>query len=354
MLVNFISALLIYTCIFAHWGKDELPLRNAQLGYEYHELLIEEGFQNGDIIYAIDGEEMTDIVKTQHKLLLDNPKIVTVMRPTTVSDTLFSSEENGPVLMSVSQHDTLMPVDIAMSYDLLTKIDPRDTNLLFTVRAPFVVKDFAPGSHAKKGGMQVGDSVVSINGISAPSYPEISKILADNKGMTLTIGFYRNGSFDTACVEVDDAGKIGVYLTDFRQLFECVHTDYNFFQALPVGISYGWNQMVTYARSLRILFTKDGYKGLGGFGTLGGLFPSTWDWYAFWSITALLALILAFMNIIPIPGLDGGHILFTLWEMVTRRKPSEKFLEVAQTAGMVLLLLLLIVANGNDILRIFK
>lgn len=150
---------------------------------------------------------------------------------------------------------------------------------------------------------------------------------------------------------MDSKGKIGVYLMDYRDLFECTHTDYTFWQAIPVGISYGWNQMVTYARSLRILFTKDGYKGLGGFGTLGGLFPERWSWFSFWNITAFLALILAFMNVIPIPGLDGGHIVFTLWEIITRRKPSDKFLDVAQSVGMALLLLLLVVANGNDILR---
>lgn len=341
VLVNFLSALLIYTCIFAHWGKNDLPLQNAKLGYDYHELLLADGFQNGDIICAIDGEEMTDIIKAQHKLLLDKPKVVTVKRQMTVTD-------------SVSSRDTVMMVDIALSGDLMTRIDPRDSNMLFTVRAPFVVKDFAPGSHAKKGGMQIGDSVVAVNGVAAASYAEISEQLLACKGQSVTFCFYRSGELDSALVEIDDNGKIGVYLENYLDLFECVHTDYNFFQALPVGISYGWNQLVTYARSLRILFTKDGYKGLGGFGTLGGLFPSTWDWYAFWSITAFLALILAFMNVIPIPGLDGGHILFTLWEIITRRKPSEKFLEVAQTVGMLLLLLLLVIANGNDILRIFK
>jgi regulator of sigma E protease len=350
VLVNFLSALLIYTCIFAHWGKNDLPLRNAKLGYDYHELLKEQGLQDGDIIYSIDGEEMTDIMKTQHKLLLDNPKIVSVMRHATIADTAVN--ENGDT--TVVMHDTTMMVDIAMSYDLLTKIDPRDTNLMFTVRQPFVVKDFAAGSRAKKGGMLQRDSVVSIDGEQMTCFTEISKKLAEKSGETVTIGLYRNGELTSVDVDVDNNGKIGVYLTDFRDLFECTHTEYNFFEAIPVGISYGWNQLTTYARSLRILFTSDGYKGLGGFGTLGSLFPSTWEWYSFWNITAFLAVILAFMNVIPIPGLDGGHILFTLWEMITRRKPSEKFLEVSQTVGMVLLLALLIIANGNDILKLFK
>ncbi len=335
VLVNFLSALLIYTCIFAHWGKDELPLRNAKLGYDYHELLLEEGLQNGDMIYAIDGEEMTDLVKTQHKLLLDNPKIVTVMRASDSSD-------------------NMEMVDIAMSFDLLTRLDPRDTSRLMAVRSPFVVKDFGPGSLAHKCGMEIGDSVVTINGESMPCYTEISKTLAAHGGDTLSIGVVRKGEYKELNVAVDEAGKIGVYLTEPLKLFETIHTDYNFFQAIPVGIAFGWNQLTTYVSSLRILFTKDGYKGLGGFGTLGGLFPKSWDWYSFWWITAFLAVILAFMNIIPIPGLDGGHILFTLWEIVTRRKPSEKFLEVAQSIGMIFLLALLILANGNDIIRIFK
>ena len=355
VLVNFLSALLIYTCIFAHWGKDDLPLRNATLGYDYHEILLAEGFQNGDIIYSIDGEEMTDIVKTQHKLLLDNPKIVTVLRRQTIADTVYfdTTVAGNPESIKVTGHDTSVLVDIAMSYDLLTQLNPRDTNLLFSVRTPFVVKDFTPGSRAKRAGMLAGDSIVSINGELMPSFSEISLALREHSNDTIMIGFYLGGVYDSLPVAVDN-GKIGAYLKDPKLIFECIHNEYSFFEAIPVGISYGWNQLATYARSLRILFTKDGYKGLGGFGTLGGLFPDKWDWYSFWMITALLAVILAFMNVIPIPGLDGGHILFTLWEMITRRKPSEKFLEVAQTIGMALLLLLLIVANGNDILRLFR
>ena len=355
VLVNFLSALLIYTCIFAHWGKDELPMRNATLGYQYHELLLAEGFQNGDIVYAIDGEEMTDIVKTQHKLLLDAPKVVTVQRKVQLTDTMVSGTDDGePVIMNVTTRDTSILVDIAMQHDLLQTIDPRDSSLLFAVRSPFVVKGFPAGSHAKRAGMMAGDSVVSINGNSAYCYYDISLILAENKDTSVLVGFYRNGELMSATIDVDANGKIGVLLKTPNEIFETVHYDYGFFEAIPVGIAYGWDQLTSYAKSLRILFTKDGYKGLGGFGTLGSLFPETWDWYSFWWITAFLAVILAFMNVIPIPGLDGGHILFTLWEMITRRKPSEKFLEIAQTIGMVLLLALLIFANGNDIVKLFK
>lgn len=356
VLVNFLSALLIYTCIFAHWGKDELPLQNASLGYDYHELLLDQGFQNGDVIYAIDGTEMTDIVKTQHILLLDNPKIVTVKRNVRLFNYVTDGDEEAgePVNMAVNVVDTQMLVDITLKYNLLEKLDPRDTNMLFDIRSPFVVKDFAPGSRAKRAGLQIGDSVVAVAGKMMSSYSDISPELANHKNEDIMVSFYRNGTLDSLVVSVDKAGKIGVYLMDPLKVFNSIHQEYNFLQAIPVGISYGCNQLATYARSMKILFTPDGYKGLGGFGTLGGLFPSHWDWYSFWSITAFLALILAFMNIIPIPGLDGGHILFTLWEMITRRKPSEKFLEVSQAVGMMLLLALLVLANGNDILKLFE
>ena len=355
VLVNFISALLIYTCIFAHWGKDDLPMRNAAMGYDYHELLLEEGFQNGDIIYAIDGVEMTDIAKTQHTLLLDNPKIVTVLRPVTLVDTIVDGGgEDTPVTFAVIRHDTSMLVDLAMHNNLLNVIDPRDTNLLFTVRSPFVVKEFAAGSTAKKAGLEVGDSVVGINDTAMACYTEISQFLGSHRDQTVEMEICRAGTLMTLPVEIDGNGKIGVYLMEPTKLFETIHTEYNFFEAIPVGISYGWETLVTYAKSLKILFTKDGAKGLGGFGTLGSLFPSKWSWYSFWWITAFLAVILAFMNIIPIPGLDGGHILFTLWEIITRHKPSEKFLEVSQTIGMILLLALLVIANGNDLLRLFR
>ena len=129
------------------------------------------------------------------------------------------------------------------------------------------------------------------------------------------------------------------------------HIDYTLLEAIPAGVSHGWETLMTYISGLKMLFAPGGMQNLGGFGAMADLFPDHWEWHAFWNLTALLALILAFMNIIPIPGLDGGHILFTLWEIITRKKPSDKFLSYAQTAGMVLLLALMVLANGNDLWR---
>jgi len=355
VLVNFLSALLIYTGIFAHWGKDDLPMRNAQLGYDYHQILLDDGFRNGDIIYAIDGVEMTDIAKTQDSLLLTNPKVITVLRSETLVDTLLAVQTGDTTaLPTLQERDTSYLLDLPMGGSIVERMNNEKPAALMSIRVPFVVKDFIAGSNAREAGMQIGDSIVSVNGKKAICYSEITPLLKKYGGDSVTLGFYRGGVLDSATVKVTDDGKIGVQLMDVNSLFETVHTEYTLFQAIPAGISYGFEQLFTYARSLKILFTKGGTKQLGGFGTLGSLFPNEWNWYQFWWITALLAVILAFMNFIPIPGLDGGHILFTLWEMITRRKPSEKFLEVANTIGTFLLIALIVLANFNDIWRVFK
>ena len=330
VLVNFVSALLIYSCIFSHWGKDELPLRNATLGYEYNQVLLDEGFVNGDIIYALDGKEMTDFSQVGMSLIVDNPKSATVLR----GDSL---------------------VELPLSGTLLEKVNRKQVKRLMTPRMPFVVKDFIAGSTAERAGMLPGDSVVSLAGRHMASCNEIIPTLAEHPDEDIVVGFYRNGTLDSLTVHVNSSGKLGVQLvSDIAALFNVTHTSYNFLEALPAGISYGWQTLVDYVSSLKVLFAPGGMQALGGFGTMSSIFPNQWDWHSFWNITAFLALILAFMNIIPIPGLDGGHLVFVLWEMITGRKPSDKFLNVAQNIGMLLLLALMVLANGNDIWRWFS
>ena len=330
VLVNFLSALLIYTCIFAHWGKDELPLRNATLGYEYHQILLDEGVQNGDIIYAVNGEEMYDYAVLQKRLLLEKTPELTIKR----GDSLFTMQLSNSFIDRVLQE--------------------RPDALITNICSPFVVKDFVPGSMASRAGIEIGDSVVSINGEEMVTFSIISAALSEHAGDSITIGLFRNGDFKEVAMKVPSSGKIGVQLKTPLEVFPVEHKSYNIIQAIPAGISHGWETLTTYVSSLKLLFTKNGAQSLGGFISIGSIFPEVWSWQAFWNITALLALILAFMNIIPIPGLDGGHILFTLWEIVTRRKPSDKFLNIAQNVGMALLLALLVLANGNDIWRLIQ
>lgn len=326
VLVNFISALLIYGMVFAHWGSTELPMANATYGYAYHEVLQEDGFRDGDIIRYIDGREYTSSSDALMTLLLDKPQMVTVQR----GDSL---------------------VELHPSGELAEKASKRQVKNMMIPRMPFVVKDFVDGSAAKRAGMQVGDSVVSVGGEPTMFYNDVTAAIKAHAGDTATIEFYRGGEQMSCLVEIPSKGRIGVYTEGADAFFELLHKDYTFLQAIPAGISFGWETLVDYVSSLRMLFAPGGAQSLGGFGTMASIFPDHWDWHAFWNITALLALILAFMNIIPIPGLDGGHILFTLWEIVSGRKPSEKFLTVAQNIGMWLLLALMVLANGNDIMR---
>ena len=330
VLVNFLSALIIFTGIFAHWGSDELPLRNAKLGYEYHQILLDEGFQNGDIIYALDGKEMYDLQEASQALLIDSPKNVTVMR-----------------------NDSLVTFNLSKGF--ISRLVSENPKQIMAPRWPFVVKDFAPGSVGKRAGMLAGDSLVSVCGIPTLTSQDFVTTLADYADDSVVIGLYRNGKYTEVAALLGSDGKLGIYaVDDFSKLFEVKHQEYTLWQAIPAGISHGWETLITYVSSLKLLFAKGGVNGLGGFISMGSLFPSTWEWQSFWNITALLAIVLAFMNIIPIPGLDGGHIVITLWEMITRRPVNDKVLNVIQNIGLVLLLLLLVVANGNDLVRVFN
>ena len=330
VLVNFLSALIIFTGIFAHWGSDELPLRNAKLGYEYHQILLDEGFQNGDIIYALDGKEMYDLQEASQALLIDSPKNVTVMR-----------------------NDSLVTFNLSKGF--ISRLVSENPKQIMAPRWPFVVKGFAPGSVGKRAGMLAGDSLVSVCGIPTLTSQDFVTTLADYADDSVVIGLYRNGKYIEVAALLGSDGKLGIYaVDDFSKLFEVKHQEYTLWQAIPAGISHGWETLITYVSSLKLLFAKGGVNGLGGFISMGSLFPSTWEWQSFWNITALLAIVLAFMNIIPIPGLDGGHIVITLWEMITRRPVNDKVLNVIQNIGLVLLLLLLVVANGNDLVRVFN
>jgi regulator of sigma E protease len=245
-------------------------------------------------------------------------------------------------------------VELNMSKDLLSKIASENPKQLISIRFPFVIKDFVPGSVGKKYGLLPGDSLVNISGRPTPAAEDFTATLSEFAGDSAVIGLYRNHQYTEIPVLLGNDGKLGIYAQDdMSKLFAVKHIDYTLLQAIPAGFKYGWETMVTYVTSLKILFTKGGANSLGGFITMASLFPDTWDGFRFWNLTALLALILAFMNIIPIPGLDGGHIVLTLWEMVTRKPVNEKVLDVIQKIGIAILLLLLIVANGNDLFRLF-
>ena len=204
---------------------------------------------------------------------------------------------------------------------------------------------------AQKTGLRKGDKILSINGQNFEYYDEYSAYLKAHKNKKLQITINRNGEILSFNPILGDIGLLGVSTKNIDN-FEYETKNYNFFQAIPAGISYGYNTLIDYIHSLRLIFTtSSGYKAIGGFGSIGSIFPKFWNWQVFWHLTAFLSIMLAFLNILPIPALDGGHVMFILFEMITRKQPSQKVLEYAQIVGFVIFILLLLWANGNDVIR---
>ena len=251
---------------------------------------------------------------------------------------------------------------------------PGDLNLLNMIKAdPAFVRPLLParidsvmaGSPAEKAGLKAGNHILALNGAPVDSYNEFidqlgrredllltAKTPADSlKARTVTIVFGSDAKADTATVVLTPELKLGFFAPNLTAIYEPVTVEYGFLESIPAGIKYGWHVLASYVDDMKYVFSAEGAKSLGGFGAIGSLFPPMWDWYMFWKMTAFLSIILAFMNILPIPALDGGHVLFLLYEMITRRKPSEEFMIRAEYVGFGLLILLMVVANLNDILR---
>lgn len=330
VLFNFILAIVIYSGIIYTWGERYIPFSNATEGMMYCDSAHKIGFQDGDIPLLADGEELTTYTGNELMKML-GAKTVTVLR-------------NGT--------DT---VNIAIPDNFIFKAnkEAEDGQMFMAYRLPVVVADVQPGMGALKAGIEKGDSIVSVNGVPAASFEVFTTQLEKNKNKTVAIGFVRNGKPMSADVAIDGGGKIGIMLTPITDVYNTITREYSILASIPRGIELGVEKLTSYVGQMKYVFTAEGAKNLGGFGAIGNIFPDEWNWEQFWSITAFLSVILAFMNILPIPALDGGHVLFLLVEIITRRQPSEKFLEKAQMIGMTFLIALLLFANGNDIYRFF-
>jgi regulator of sigma E protease len=242
-------------------------------------------------------------------------------------------------------------VNINIPDDFIFQLN--DDEGFFAYRTPVYVQKLSPGEPAEKAGLQEGDHIVSVNGTETPSFTEFSPALMQLGGKETTIGVMRGDSLINLTVTPTESGKIGIQLRAITDIYPIDITQYSFFESFPKGWEIGVSTLSTYVGSMKHLFSAEGAQSIGGFGAIGSIFPDTWNWLSFWEITAFLSVVLAFMNVLPIPALDGGHVLFLLYEIIARRKPSDKFLEYAQIAGMVFIFGLLIYANGNDIYRFF-
>ncbi|HZF99955.1 MAG TPA: M50 family metallopeptidase, partial [Chitinophagales bacterium] len=225
-----------------------------------------------------------------------------------------------------------------------------------TERFPFVIAGFGDASVAEKSGLKKDDQVIAVNGEPTFFFDEVRDALTRNKGDTIRVTALRGTDTVHQAVALGNDGLLGVFTKTSPDYFPVAVKEYTLAQSFPAGYHKAKKTLTDYIRQFKLIFNRDieGYKHLGGFISIGKAFSPQWDWVNFWSFTAFLSIALAFMNLLPIPALDGGHVVFTLYEMVTRRKPNEKFLEYAQIAGMVILLSLMAYANGNDIVKLFR
>ena len=329
VLFNFILAIVLYAAILGTWGEEFLRNEDAVYGVAVNDLSYEIGFRDGDRILAFDGVPTENFSSLQVDLVRTQARSATVLRD---GDTLTLS------------------IDPAYLPAML------NTPGMFDLAFPFVVKEIQPDSPNAGSGLEAGDAVTGIDGQPMFIVQQIQKELRKHRGTEITAGIRRTEQELEIPLQVDTAGRIGVLLdTDLNKYFQVTTRDYNLLSAIPAGARKTWSTIKGYVQELGLIFSPKtkAYKSVGSFIAIGRIFPDSWDWYKFWTLCALLSIMLGVMNLLPIPALDGGHILFLIFEMLTGRKPSDKFMEVAEWIGMTLLLLLMVLAFGNDIRSLF-
>ncbi|MBQ9204071.1 MAG: RIP metalloprotease RseP [Prevotella sp.] len=337
VLVNFLLALFIYSMILFYWGDQYIPVKDMTYGMKFNQEAKSYGFRDGDILIGTEKGAFKEFSANLYRDLSEAQR-VDILR------------DGQPMSISLPGELNLLN---------MLKADPAFVRPLI----PAVIDSILPGTPAEEIGMKKGDRILAIKGTSVDSYNEFTDVLksvGDQLAMatnaadslqtrTMSIVFGNEQATDTTTVVLTPDLKVGFMVR--TAIYEPVTIEYGFFESFPAGIKYGWNVLASYVDDLKYVFSAEGAKSIGGFGAIGNLFPAEWDWYIFWKMTAFLSIILAFMNILPIPALDGGHVLFLLYELITRRKPSEQFMIRAEYIGFGILLLLLVFANLNDILR---
>ncbi|MCM5662524.1 RIP metalloprotease RseP [Galbibacter mesophilus] len=329
--VNLILGFLIYAMVLFVWGKEEISQNAFPNGFAVAEQLKQYGFKDGDKILKVDGEQPENILDVSRRLVVRGASTVEVKHADGKKEVLSIPDSLGTYLYTQGA-----------LYPLTPRVEP-------------VIDSVIPESPAALAGLKLNDKIISVNGEAITFRDEMVQKIKKNEGNPLSLVIARNKVTDTITLTAREDNTIGVSFKSPIKDIKINTKEYSFAEAIPAGIEHGYWTLRDYVSSMKFLFTKKGATEVGGFGTIAKLFPDTWDWQGFWLSTAFISIILAFMNILPIPALDGGHVMFLLYEMITGRKPSEKFLEYAQMVGFFLLIALLLYANGNDLYKaIFK
>ena len=323
VMMNFILAIFIYIGILAGWGESYISNEGNKI--YVNTLAYEMGFRNGDEIICFDEYKPENFAMLQAELVRNSVKKVSVLR----------------------QSDT---VDLYMDHSRIGEV--LQTPGMFDLALPFIIREVPQESQNYGLDLQTGDKLIGIGGKTVDFYQDSRPILERLAGQTSEITIIRENDTLLRTVQIDSAGRIGVLL----QHPGIQTKEYSFLSAIPAGFKKTFSTIGGYLQDLKLVATPttEAYKSVGSFISIGQIFPSVWDWFSFLNILALLSVMLGVMNLIPIPALDGGHMLFTIYEIITGRKPSDKFLMATQLIGMVLILALMVLAFGNDIYRIFR
>lgn len=332
VMVNFIFALIIYVGILYSWGETYLPVKNMTYGVMVDSTGMNLGLRNGDKILGIDGNEVENYLAIVHDIVVNDAKTLQI-------------ERNGREMELELPNNTVASL-LKSEFPIIP-------------RMPFYINSFTDkDSLAYQSGLRRNDRVIGIDGMRTEFFDEFKSEIASYKDEVIPIKVLRNDS-DTIDLKllVSNTSTIGVRPDfDLSRFFVFEEKRYTLLESVPAGISKGTKMVSSYLKQLKLLFKPEtkAYEEIGGFIKIGSIFPKVWNWQVFWNMTAFLSIILAIMNLLPIPALDGGHVAFLLYEIISGRKPADKFLEYAQTAGIVFLLSLLLYANGNDIINLFK
>ena len=331
--VNFILAAVIYIFMAFSYGDSDVDVQSITDGYWIsNPLFTELGFRTGDNITAINEHEIVKFSDLRKHLL---------------EAQLVSFERDGK------------PMTIEFPEDFLGQLSSSNNRTFFELRQPFIVGKVLETSPNSNQDLQQGDLLTSLDNKSLKYYDEFAALASDSKGKTLSATILRDGKTLEKTLRIDDNGKFGIYnsfsssVIETMGYYKIIENEYTFGESVGVGFNRFTSQMSSYWGQLKLIFSPStgAYKGVGGFKAIFDIFPGTWSWEAFWGITAFLSIMLGVLNLLPIPALDGGHVMFLIYEMVSGRKPSDKFMEYAQTAGFFLLISLVLFANGNDIFK---